>query len=73
MAETIETKPWYLSKGLMGSIIAALPTALGILGFKLDPSFGEAVNALIVAGTTLGGAALSFWGRLTAVKKLVTK
>ncbi len=70
----IETKPWYLSKGVIGAVIVIVATVLGIIG---KPDAAEQVTAesegiagIISQIAALIGRALAIWGRITASTKI---
>ena len=68
------SKPWYLSKGVIGAVIAVVATVLGLLG---RPDAAAAVEAetstlpLIIAqvAAVIGGL-IALWGRLTAKERI---
>ena len=64
----MDSKPWYLSKGFVGSLIAVIAITLENLGImSLDANnFSEVVFQIIA----LAGAALGMFGRATADKRL---
>lgn len=66
------TKPWYLSKGVIGSLVAGAAVITGFFGVKLDPTTQQVVTdqvtAFATAGTALAGTALALYGRVTARK-----
>jgi hypothetical protein len=67
-----EEKPWYLSKGVLGPLVAVVALIAGAFGVKVD----AATQALVVdqvigavsAGVALLGAIVGIWGRITATK-----
>lgn len=74
----METKKWYLSKGVWGNVLSFAMVGLGLLGYSITPELKEAVQATVdnavVVGTgiaTLMTNALGLWGRIKATKKLV--
>ncbi|MCJ2050883.1 hypothetical protein [Methylobacterium sp. J-070] len=71
-ATVAETKPWYLSKGVIGALVAAAAIVAGFFGVKIDPTTQQVVadqaTAVIAAGVALGGAVLALYGRLKATK-----
>ena len=73
MAST-QTKPWYMSKGIWGGVLAAIVGFLGLFGFVFPPEFVEAMStdvvATVTAGVALTGGVLAIIGRLKAVKKV---
>lgn len=71
----METKNILASKTIWGVVIAALPTLLSLLGYKVSDVAAftsgaeDAINSII----TLAGSAVAVWGRITATKNLVVK
>ena len=71
----METKSVFASKTVWGIAIAALPTLLGLLGYKVSDVAAftsgaeDAINSII----TLVGSAVAIWGRIVATKNLVIK
>ena len=66
-----DTKPWYASKGIWGSIIAIISLALGLFGgHAMTPEAQVTLTDQIVAVAsgigTLIGSILAIIGRLTA-------
>lgn len=70
-----ETKSLFASKTIIGVVIAALPTILGLFGFQVSDVAAftagseDAVNSVM----TLVGSALAVYGRAKATAKLVVK
>lgn len=71
-----ETKPWYLSKGVIGSVVAVIGVVLTILK---RPDQAAAIGAEsagigLLVGQIAGvvGALVALWGRLAA-KATITK
>lgn len=75
MPDTITTitdlsKPWYLSRGVIGSVVAIVSGAAGAVGYGIPVEVqGQAVDLLLATGA-VGGAAVALWGRLTAVRRI---
>lgn len=76
MAETEETKHWYLSKGLWGSLIVVMAFIVRLLGQEPKAATIEAESDMLtqwlIDAMTLGGAMLAFIGRMMASKKITT-
>lgn len=72
----METKKWWLSKGIWGSIVAILAVILSYAGMELDEEtqnlFIDQAYAIAVAVTGLVGGILALVGRAKADKR-VTK
>lgn len=64
-----ETKPWYMSKGVIGGAGAIIAGALGL--FNVDLAAADIQPLLISAGTVVTGI-LALIGRLGAKKKLTS-
>ncbi len=63
----MNTKPWYKSKTIIGSIVAILALIAGAFGYEVGPEAQEElVTALI--GVVAGGFAI--YGRIKAVDKV---
>lgn len=63
MSEEIQGKPWWLSKGVWGPIIAIVGMAASAAGAQLDAgAFIEAILQLI----TVIGIGMGWWGRVEA-------
>ena len=65
--EITETKPWYLSKGVIGSAAAMIEGVLGIWYTGIDK---EQIEILLTSGGSLVGGILSLIGRIKASKKI---
>lgn len=64
-------KQWFLSKGFIGGILAALAGVLGLFGIHVPEGETQSLTALILEGITAGTGILAAVGRLLATKKLV--
>ena len=74
MPEPTVTKPWYLSKSIIGALIVIVATVLGLLG---QQSTADAVTAesagvseVITSVIALIGAVVAIYGRVKASAKL---
>lgn len=66
----MESKAWYLSKGVWGSGVAVAAGLAGIFGYHLDAAMqGDVVDWLVSLGA-VAGAALGLYGRLTAAHRI---
>lgn len=64
--EAVETKKWFLSKGVIGSLIVAGTAVCKLVGLDIDINI-EGMEEEIM---TLIGALLALWGRVTAKNRL---
>jgi uncharacterized membrane protein len=62
-----ETKPWYLSKGVMGSAGAITAGVLGMFFTEVD---AEHVKEVLLSGGTFVSGLIALVGRLKANKKI---
>lgn len=71
MAEQ-ESKPWYLSRGVIGGLVAMVIGIVGAFGFGAG-LVGEqaAIVDTVLQIATAGAGALAVWGRIRAKKKIV--
>lgn len=74
MGNEIETKPWYLSKTVLGGVIAAGAGVAGLFGINLDALTQAELLAhldmIVTAGSALVGGVLAIYGRLKATKSI---
>ncbi len=63
------------SKTIWGVLIAAIPTLLGFFGLQVGDIgvFTDLANNAVDSLVTLAGSALAVYGRIVAVKGLITK
>lgn len=65
-----DTKPWYLSKGILGPLVTVLALIAGAFGVKIDPAtqglIVDQVSGAITAVVALVGALVGIYGRITA-------
>jgi len=64
----VKSKPWYLSKGVMGALFVVAATISQMVGYEIGDPASWTTETLILVG-----AAVAFWGRIRAVKKIVKK
>lgn len=71
----METKSVFASKTIWGVVIAALPTVLALVGYKVSDvaAFTSGAEEIVGAIVTLAGSAVAIWGRISATKALVVK
>lgn len=62
----MDTKAWYMSKGVWGGIIAGIAGVAGVLGHSVAPGIVEALPDAIVAFVAAVGGLLAAYGRLKA-------
>ena len=67
----MDTKVWYTSKGVWGSIVAIIGSFGAMAGLDLDAPVKEELTDLLAAAGGLIGGALSLYGRFIAVTQLV--
>ena len=69
-----DSKPWYLSKGVWGGVIASVVGLLGMMGLVFPAQFAELLAADVVttaeAVVVAMAGVLAIVGRLKAVKKI---
>ncbi|GJD97734.1 hypothetical protein [Methylobacterium iners] len=74
---TAETKPWFMSKTIIGTAITGVAIVGGFFGVDLDEETKKLVvdqtEALVVAGAALGGTVITVYGRFAAKKGLSLK
>lgn len=65
----VETKAWYQSKTVMGSLAAIVLSILGMLGKDIGITEGELTDILVQIGAIVG-MVLALIGRFTAKKDI---
>ena len=70
MADLVETKSMWASKGVWGGIIAVVASAAGIWGYSITPADQANIVELVTSVVALGGGALAIVGRIMASKKV---
>lgn len=72
----MDEKPFYMSKGVWGSVIVVLVTVLTLLGRKEEADIvneqSGAISETIIQLVTIAAGALALWGRLSAKSKVTT-
>ena len=63
-----ENKKWYLSKTVIGGIVAGIAGIAGLFNFTLDTEAQTGITELIIGMSTLFGSALAVYGRVKATK-----
>jgi hypothetical protein len=68
----MDTKAWYLSRGVWGSVVVIGAMLLKQFGHDISPELqGQMVDFAINAVTLVGGA-VALWGRIKATKTIGT-
>ncbi len=66
----VETKPFWMSKGLWGSAIAIAAVALGFFGYQFGMEDQAAAVEVVMSVIAGGGALWAMYGGTTADKAL---
>ncbi|MCB8836089.1 hypothetical protein [Aurantimonas sp. VKM B-3413] len=61
-----DTKPWYLSRTIWGSVVALAAAGAGIFGYEVDAGTNEALTSALIEGAGAVGAIVAIYGRLAA-------
>lgn len=64
-----DSKPWYASRGVVGSGVSAIVTLLALIGIQIDPTLQEQVVTLVLTIAGIGSA-VGLWGRVKADKTI---
>jgi len=64
------TKPWYLSRTIWASLVAAVGGLAGVAGMPIDPLEQQSVADLILQGVTAVAGIVAVAGRLFATSRL---
>jgi len=72
-----ETKPWYLSRGILGGAVAAVAGAAQLAGYAVTPADQAAlvdgvtqIGGLVAGAGSLLGGLVAIWGRIKASKAI---
>lgn len=66
-----ETKPWYLSRGVVGSLVGAGATLVSLwFHFTIDQKAASELADIIIGLVTLISALVSWYGRVMATQKI---
>ncbi len=68
--EAQDTKPWYLSKGVIGGLVAVAASIAGLFHYSIAPDDQAQLVELITGLATLLGGGVAIVGRITASKKI---
>lgn len=65
-----DTKRWYQSRAVWGSVVAIIAPLSMLIGREIDPAMQSSlIELLVLAGSTVAGA-VALWGRLKATKSI---
>lgn len=74
MDDMKETKPAYLSRGVIGGVVAVGAVVAGLFGYEVDADTQAVVVdqgvAIATAVATVVGGVLAIWGRIKATKRI---
>lgn len=65
-----EPKPWWQSRGIIGSLVTISASLAALAGYALDV---EGTTELAMGLATLIGGALAWWGRVKAMQPISTR
>ena len=70
-----DTKGWYASRGVWGSVVTVASIAFALIyGTQIDAdtqkTLADQIVALVTAIGTLGGSIVALYGRLKATKRI---
>ena len=65
-----QTKPWYRSKTVWGSVIAILAAILGVWDVRIDADDQARLVELIVQATGALGGLVALFGRFRATRRI---
>ncbi len=70
----METKPWYLSKGIIGGLVSVVVGVLAFLGHALPdgsvPFLTDQLTKVAEGALAVIGGITAIYGRLTAQKRI---
>lgn len=66
-----DTKAWWQSRGVWGSLVAIGAGAVGVTGINLDAPIQAELTDILISGATLAGGAVALYGRIKAVAKVI--
>ena len=66
----METKPWYTSSSIWGSIIVVVSMAISAVGYTIDQETQTQIVNLIMSIVALAGSAIAIYGRIKATKQI---
>lgn len=62
------TKPWYMSRTIIGVLVSLLAKALAMWGYEVSPALEGEITTLVLTAIGLAGDALAIFGRVKATK-----
>lgn len=65
-----DPKPWYRSRGVIGSLATVVATLAGLFGVSLDAG---TLTELVLQATALGGGLLALRGRIKAAQPIAAR
>jgi hypothetical protein len=68
--DTDNTKPWYLSRGFIGSAVAIGAGVAAIFNYQIDADLQASIAQEVLGFGSLAGGALALWGRIKASRKI---
>ena len=66
----MESKKWYQSKSVMGSVVTLIAMVLGIFGFGMGAEDQATLVNIVVGAGGFVGSILAIYGRVKASKKI---
>ncbi|SJZ64794.1 hypothetical protein [Consotaella salsifontis] len=66
----MDSKKWYESKTIWGSIVALRASAVGLFGLHIDPAAGDALALALANGAAAVGAIVAILGRIGATRQI---
>jgi hypothetical protein len=65
-----DTKKWWQSKGVIGSIVSILALGARFLGYDIDPTAEQQIALIVLEAIAAAGALLALIGRIVADKRI---
>jgi hypothetical protein len=65
-----QSKPWYQSTGVMGSIVAVMAAAGGFFGYSISPDDQREIVLWVSQAAGLVGGLTAWWGRVSATRRI---
>lgn len=66
----VESKKWYMSKGLWGSVVTIVSSCAAFFGVMISPDMQAELTVLILSLITAVSGFVGFVGRLLATKQI---
>jgi peptidoglycan/LPS O-acetylase OafA/YrhL len=73
MSEILDAKPWWQSRGVIGSIMGIAVSAAVAFGVQLPAGFGEEATGVVMGLVGAVASGLALYGRVKAAKTISTK